>query len=362
MKIDIQWFGVTSVESLAWHDTQLLKYFNVRPHRGLMTEFDVGTQHQVVPHSLTPTDGLHRVLSRTVYGGAHELGRLPYLVENHLDGHTLQIVSIRGELFPGNVLVLTVKGRIEFPEFGGWFDKIYPSLRELRTPRSSHVIDSLIRQFIAVAIGGRDFPAEQVSFRDYFVLQVNSHPFFGAQPSESFYRDFVALLTDAVRPLDLGKVVVDSVAEENRTLNEKAEAEMLLINRQGGVYFLPNGPYESPNRHRFKKVSGLATIALFTRQFLSNSSSFRDRHPGMATFVAERLRRFIDLPELVFETSFANHHTWQRLSESLKLQLQLEDWDSRSTQAEATVASQATIAPARWWEIRDFERDMDTDR
>lgn len=357
--VDIQWFGVTNVESLTWHDQPLLKHFNVRSHRGLMAEFDVRTQHQIVPHSLTPTDWLHRILSRTIDGDS-EVRRLPYLIENYVEHYPLRIVSIAGELFPGNILIVKVKGRLELPEVGGWFGRIYPHLRELRTPRSTSIVDSLIRQFIAAASGERDLSAKRVSYRDYFVMQVSSQPLFKAEPSESLYRDFAALLTDAVKPQELGKSVVDFITDENRTLNEKAESEVLLVNRQGCVYYLPVEPYESPNRHRFKKVSSLSMIALFARQFLGDDAEFRGRHPTMATFIADRLRRFVDMPELIFASSFANHHTWERLSDSLKLKLLMEEWESRSSEQELNHTSKFGVVPERWWDVREFEIEIET--
>ncbi|TQR82860.1 hypothetical protein D8S82_29915 [Mycobacterium hodleri] len=360
MTIEIHWFGVASVESLSWHDKRLLKYFNVRPHRGLMSEFDVQTQHQIVPYSLTPTDGLHRLLSRTVDGGS-ELNRLPYFIENQLGSHPLRIVSITGELFPGGVLVTKVKGRLDYPESGGWFEGLYSELRKLRTPRSATSVDSIMRRFIGVARGGPEFPTENISYRDYFLFQITSEAMYGTPPSEAFHRNLVALLTDAARPQDLGGSVIDFVIDENRTLNEKAESEVLLINRQGGVYFLPSEPYSSPNRHRFKKASELATIALFANQFLGDHVGFRNRQPVMANFIKDQIRRFIELPELVFASSFANHHTWERLSESLKLQLRLDDWESQVRNRESHISDTIDDVPERWWEIRDFETRLEND-
>jgi hypothetical protein len=139
-------------------------------------------------------------------------------------------------------------------------------------------------------------------------------------------RRLVALLIGTMNPNTLQDEIVDRVYDSSRELNAKAAGEILLLNRQGFLYILPQGKYEGPHHERFSRTRDLATLANYARTFLSEGQDFHRSDKAAAEENVRRMQQWIRQYETTFDASVTQTRSWEVLSRALQLDKQLQAW------------------------------------
>jgi len=281
---------------------------------------------------------------------------LPFVLVGDGGRFPFELTSISGELFPGNVLVARVKARAYFDEPGQWLTSEYAKLQSLRTPASTGVVDNVVRHVYSLALGDRDIGARRFSPSGYFLMKI-SLPCSSIEETRDKnwkLREAASLLVGAPNAAELGQHVVDSLSSLNEPLNQKAEAELLLMNQQGALYLLPTAGYVSPHQSRFEKLADMAVVALYAQEFLADSARYSSRYPVFSRLIGQRLSEIVTSPALAFRSSYSNRLAWENLSNSHALRDHLAAWDSSSP----TFTGKATSTPAsltgKWWETHEL--------
>lgn len=362
--IEAQWLGVSSLSERAWSDTAVKKYFRVREHPRLMRAFSVPANVAVAPHSLSPTDGLHRLITRgmdrsrlideNTDASPAELASLPYgpLQLGPLDG---EITSVKAELFPG-VVVARVTAKFEVP-FDGTAPTLMRSLGALRSARTIPAVDRSMRMLTmkvrdpdATRIEQHRYEAQYFGFR--VELPIGPDDFLALIPE--WESDLIGCLIGGISPRLLNPDVIKKVGSASGRLNEKALHEKLLLNKQGLLYLLPRAPYEGPHTSRFDRSMDLATIAHFASAFLAHSS-YLEAWPKFGNFVARRIAYWVQESALAFRASTSHRLTWEALCSALSLDHAVallsrpiaNGVDTSPPNLDAQV-------PENWWSVPNF--------
>jgi hypothetical protein len=277
------------------------------------------------------------------------------MVAGDADKFPYEITAISGELFPGDVLIARVKARAYFEEPEQWLTSEYGKLQGLRTPASTGIIDEVVRHFFSLTVADRNVEARRFSTHGYFAMKVNlpCQSLNETRDENWRLREAVSLLVGAPNTAELGQYVVDAVSSMNEPLNQKAEAELLLMNRQGALYLLPQAGYTSPHQSRFEKLADMAVIALYAQEFLTDSTNLSSRYPAFSRFIGQKLSEIITSPALVFKSSYSNRLAWENFSESLMLRDHLVEWQTSASVSAGKPASLTTAPSLRndWWEF-----------
>jgi hypothetical protein len=361
MLVDVQWLGVAAIESLNWQDPRLKKYFNLRPHSNLFGQFGIPQQHWVVSYSLTPTDGFHRLLTRSMaeLGPVGESTHAPYDTIPVDDLFSFTITSVTADIFPGGIVIARVKGKLKFESFHDWIQTRYSELRSFRTPRLTAVVDKAIRHVFALAKADRGSVERRSPYGDYFTMRllVPAGKSAIADLLATRRQELAGLLIGMPNSSELGEGVVDSILRENSSLNEKASSEILLLNAQGALHVLPGDGYVSPHHKRLQKVADLATLAQFAKTFLRDDSRYSINWPTFAGFLGDKLAHWVESPTLAFSSSYANMLTWERLSQVLSLHEHLSVWRAALPNSRRVVEQRSASKFLKdvWWEVPDVE-------
>lgn len=370
MHADVQWLGVWGVADPTRSEGSLDRYLTPRPHPGLLRQFEMPPNVLVVPQSLEPKEGLHRLISRDlsqsrqltpVQQGVHsEVRRTPYrgMDFGGLEG---EITSITGQLFPG-VFIARVKGTVALPT-SIEDPKSLSSLAPLRSARSIAAVDRAMR-VMAMAAGG--VRVEDLgSYRyndDYFgiYVRVPFQPSAFEQVIGSWDADLVGLLVGSSASV-LQAGVIGRVMDASASLNEKSRVERLLLNKQGALYVHPSGPYEGPHPARFSRTIDLVMLAQFAATYLQNRAFF-ERWPTYSRFIGEKLKVWIEKPMVVLQSSTSNRLTWESLAAALSLDERLDLWQgANGLSLDEDLSRRFNQAPAEWWLIPNFHRAMEMD-
>lgn len=354
MRLDVQWITATTVPALSWTEARVRRFFDVKPHPALVSQFDIPEPYVVVPYALRPKDGFYRLFSRSSDLFDQELTRLPS-APTQFGNFTGSINSISGELFPG-VLLARIKATLNI-DATKIANKDFDDLYRLRSPRTIPVIDHALRMINYLAEGDREAEYEAIRYQDsYFGFHLNLN-----QTSDNFQssaleniEEIVALLIGTRDPKSLNKELVEAVIDECEAINRKSRTEYLILNRQGSIYLTPCDTYTGPHKHRFTRSMDLACLAMFSASFYQNSAH-SSRHPIYNEFIGERLSHWVTAPRLVFKSSESNKLTWDALSNSLALQGHLDHWQkSLDAQTDRQSVRKFGAAPADWWSDAEF--------
>jgi hypothetical protein len=366
VQVEAQWLGVSPLRDRLWSDPRLTKYFRIRGHAGLARGFNMPANVQVVPHSLSPTDGMHRLISRDLTqassiqastpASATETPGLPYR-EVCLGETPGEISSVTAEIFPG-VLVVRVKARLSIP-FEDDGTSLLKSLAKLRSPRSIPAVDRAIRM-VNLRVNSdtsNDLLGARYS-EQYFGLRIELP--YGSQEFEavvpSWQPDLIACLIGTSDSRYLRPALIEKVSEASRTLNEKSPVESLLLNKQGFLYLVPQGPYRGPHTSRFTRTMDLATLAHFAYSFLANTE-FAGQWPGFSDFIGRRVATWTEDSKLVFRSSTSNRLTWGACGVALSLSDAVAQWRrSHAIPQSASLPLSHSQAPEDWWALQDFQR------
>ncbi len=118
--------------------------------------------------------------------------------------------------------------------------------------------------------------------------------------------------------------ITNSVIEKNHDHNLKSSQELLLIDKQGVLYLTPNRTAKKkPTRPRFSRTYDLFGIALVFKDFITNYHSFRLYNEDFADFLLNKIRPWIDEPDIVFGASVSNKYRWELLLEEFGLKARL---------------------------------------
>ncbi|WAC93480.1 hypothetical protein [Mycobacterium sp. Aquia_213] len=360
LQLEAQWIATTPVPKLSWTEPRVSRYFDVKAHPSMVTQFDIPEPYLVVPYRLRPTDGFYRLFSRDLGLFDKEIARLPTSPMN-LAGAAATLKSISGELFPG-VLVARVKATIHL-EISDLEKTNFENLYTLRHPRKIPLVDRALRMVHYLAEGDQDSSFESTRYRShYFGLQFK----LAAAPSkfeksiQQVATPIVALLTGTPDPRTLGDEVVTAVAAESEAMNKKSRVEYLILNRQGALYLLPEGIYKGPHTDRFNRTMDLACLAMFSATFFQNIAH-GGLNPVYNQFIGEKLDHWIEAPRLVFKSSESNKLTWESLSHSLALKGHLDHWLASLNSDEFREATNRyRAAPPEWWLDREFPQLLET--
>lgn len=355
MQLQVQWIAATSVPALSWTEPRVGRYFDVKPHPGLVTQFDIPEPYLVAPYTLRPSDGFYRLLTRDSNIFSREITRLPS-DPLEMGAGTGTINAVSGELFPG-VLLTRVKATIDIDGSdveNGNFRKLY----SLRSSRRIPAVDYALRMVSFLAHGDRNanFQAFRYPEAAFFGIQFRLD-FPALDFQESVAKDIdkiVALLIGTNEPRTLGKDIVENIIAENDGINQKSRVEYLVINRQGALYLLPAEKYRGPHTRRFDRTMDLASLAMFSAAFFQNSAH-SGHHPVYNQFIGERLSHWVEAPRLVFKSSESNKLTWDALSHSLALQDNLDRWQAQlDSDKYRQSINRFRSAPPDWWLDSEF--------
>lgn len=309
----------------------------------------------VVPHALTPTDGFHRLATRSLAHFDGEANRSPYpsmWLTPKLEG---TVLSLSADLFPGDIVVGRVKIKITVPMEGDLVES-FRGLQQLRSARQVTPVDSLMRELFALCRGTREVDRKSLDYQDYFVmgLQLASGPEDFHSLISDAKAELVALLIGAPDSAMLQDDLVGRVINKNSALNEKAAAEILLANRQGIVYVRPSVNYKGPHVDRLNRTRDLALLAVYARTFLQDREDFSIDHPRLAQFIVDRLAYWIDFPDLTFDASVSHTLTWKALSNEFLLKQRIKAWQRLSVSGLAATAGGAPRLGKLWWDSKQL--------
>jgi hypothetical protein len=146
--------------------------------------------------------------------------------------------------FPGDILLLSINAKLAESVFGD-FRCLLETLKEIRSPKLVPIIDALVREGTALALGDRSIDRNSLSYEDYFGVQIR------LPVADDLFEDtlkpvrsnIVSLLIGAPNADMLNSEVIDRVEETSAELNTKAFAEKMLLNRQGLLYLRSRSPY-----------------------------------------------------------------------------------------------------------------------
>jgi hypothetical protein len=346
---EISWVATTQIG--ARPDKAVLnRYFHAEPRTSLFRSRSVSERLWVVPQGLSPRDGFHRLATRAALN--HEVSRTPYPRIKITPRFTVQISSLSADLFPGDVLTVTINAKAwlsdaEKPE------SLMRDLKAARLPKRIAVVDSLVREAIMLVQGNRDADARlRVNYDDYFLmaLELSQTPDMLDNLLDKVKAETIALLIGAANEALLRPELIADVNESSAGLNTKAIGERLLINRQGALYIQSAGHYNGPHSNRFARSRELVRLALYTRAFLRDERQFSVRHRRLADFIIRRLEQWIEYPDLTFDASVSETRTWEVLLEQLLLHQRLSAWTqlNRGSLDGQSLNDIALLEPA-WW-------------
>jgi hypothetical protein len=262
----------------------------------------------------------------------------------------MQITSLSADLYPGDVLSVTLNARISFLNASD-HRSMLNQLKALRLPKQLPTVDALIREAIILIQGDRSSPRTEAVYSDYFLMSIAfvEDPEILDQILGTIRSDVTALLIGASETALLRDEVITRVLDASAELNAKAVGEQLLLNRQGLVYLRSTSHYRGPHPNRFPRARDLAKLALFSRELLRDSRQFSLKHRELANFVVRRIEQWIEYPELVFDASVSETRTWEALIEHLLLDQRLSAWDQLYEANENTVARSIGLSEPPWW-------------
>ena len=352
VEVEAQWLAVATRRWIEWDNPRLTKYFAVSASTRLGDEFGVRRALQFPAHNLQPTDGLHRLITRSLPGRTLtvETTRTPYggIILGDLTG---TISSVKAEVFPSGILTARVKAKVSVP-WPADTANIFRYLYKLRLPVAVPSVDAVLKTVFALAAANRQANLQEVKYSHYFGMQISTP--IGAEALgalvDQYGRELVSLLIGASEPASLGEELVQKILHASDALNEKSRIESMLLNRQGLIYLLPSGAYTGPHADRFQRSMDLATAAHFARAFLEDDQRLLGARPAFAQFLGSRVRQWVRAPHLVFHSTVSNKTTWEALSTALQLSAHLDDWEGRlDPRAIEDTADKLRAIPDNWW-------------
>lgn len=360
MQLEVQWIASKPTSSLSWNDPQLQRYFDVKAHPGLVSQFNIPDSYTIVPHAIRPRNGFYRILTRNSQEFNREVSNQNLGTVN-LGNRSGEIKSITGEVFPG-VLIARVKASVDITSWPLTTNNLR-DLQSLRSPRNLAAVDRSIRTLYQLAVDGSNTQVGDYSYRDdYFAMQLKLTipPAQIENAAGSSLRDLVSLLIGTPDPDTLTEYLVDSVSSASERLNQKSAIELMMLNRQGMLYLLSSERYFGPHTARFCRTADMACLAMFAATFFENRG-YALRHPNYSHFIGRRIKQWIDEPRLVFRSSESNKITWDSLSTSFALEDHLRTWtgSDQSNNLEQPSATSQVTAPREWWLDPEFSKILE---
>lgn len=325
--IHVQWLATRSLQAEGASPRGLKKYFRVTPHRGLFNAQGIPEHLWIQPTRLEPRDGFHRLATRDFDPTAQGFARTPYglVVNEDLRG---TITTASAGLFPGNVLVTRIGAKFVKP-VGHDLDQFIQELQVLRSAKSIPMVSRLIKTMHALATGASLKVDLHTGFQSYFSIEVRlPHDRKDFEKTVSAHRrQFVSLLIGTENAETLRDELIERVFKASEELNTKAVDELLLLNKQGFLYVLPDGKYRGPHLHRFERTRDLATLACYARGFLRDGVRFAKAEPKVASDLLRILRYWIEYPELTLDVSKTQTISWVALIQAKMLNERFSPWD-----------------------------------
>jgi hypothetical protein len=254
--------------------------------------------------------------------------------------------------FPGDILLLSINAKLAESVFGD-FRCLLETLKEIRSPKLVPIIDALFREGTALAL----------SYEDYFGVQIR------LPVADDLFEDtlkpvrsnIVSLLIGAPNADMLNSEVIDRVEETSAELNTKAFAEKMLLNRQGLLYLRSRSPYRGPHPNRFSRARDLAKLAIYSRSFLRDAHHFSMFHPRLSQFLFQRVRQWVEYPQLVFDASVSQTLAWTAFVEEFLLADRLEAWTKLSESKIDLPARTMAQIHGEWWTADVLSELLDDD-
>ncbi|MGO4245653.1 hypothetical protein AB4Y87_00440 [Paenarthrobacter sp. RAF54_2] len=297
------------------------------PHPGLFNSQGIPRHLRLESQRFEAKDGFILLATRDFEANGKGFPRTPFplTVGTDLQG---SLTTISADLFPGNILVTRVGAKFDQP-VGHDLSDFLTSLHMLRSPKNIPVINSIIHLMNSLAARGRSSREIGGSFETYFALSIQlPHSFQAIDAVLNVHkRDLAALLIGAPHPETLREEVISRVLEASEELNTKAVGELLLLNRQGFIHFIPTGQYRGPHLRRFERTRDLATLASFARGFLREGFDYANSSRAQALGIYKNLEHWITHPNLVLDVSKSQSLAWTALIDALQLGDRLAAWD-----------------------------------
>lgn len=327
LRVSIEW--IASHPVAATHDAfDLTNYFESSQSTDTYDKLAIATPFRVAASKLLPKQSFHQIVTRRLPGLQEERARVPYPSVTLTKHFTGEVAAISAFLFKGQILVTRVRAGLEVDTHAG-LEGALSSLGEIRSPKEVPVAKGLI-QGIANAVQGRPRnPASKVSFDHYFALRIRL-PHNARELDElvvELRKPLVALLVGTHHPSMLNDEVVEKVWESNRELNVKAAGELLLLNRQGLIYVVPQGRYQGPNRERFDRTRDLAILANYARTFLREGHTFQGEDSVASQDIVRKVEQWVQQPSTTFDASVTQTLSWEALVREFDLHRRLEAWN-----------------------------------
>ena len=121
---------------------------------------------------MVPKNGFHMVATKALgFSDDTVLTRTPYptaSLSTHVEGC---ITGVNADLFPGDILLLSINAKLAESESGD-FRCLLETLKEIRSPKLVPIIDALVREGTALALGDRSIDRNSLSYEDYFGVQI----------------------------------------------------------------------------------------------------------------------------------------------------------------------------------------------
>ena len=317
----------------------------------------------IVPTGMVPKNGFHMVATKALgFSDDTVLTRTPYptaSLSTHVEGC---ITGVNADLFPGDILLLSINAKLAESESGD-FRCLLETLKEIRSPKLVPIIDALVREGTALALGDRSIDRNSLSYEDYFGVQIR------LPVADDLFEDtlkpvrsnIVSLLIGAPNADMLNSEVIDRVEETSAELNTKAFAEKMLLNRQGLLYLRSRSPYRGPHPNRFSRARDLAKLAIYSRSFLRDAHHFSMFHPRLSQFLFQRVRQWVEYPQLVFDASVSQTLAWTAFVEEFLLADRLEAWTKLSESKIDLPARTMAQIHGEWWTADVLSELLDDD-
>lgn len=297
--------------------------FNVLGQRGLFGQFAIGKDLAIDPLRFQPTVGFHEWVTHRLFGG-RSARRPPYETFS-VDGSIgVTIQSVSASVFPGEIAVVQVAATAEVTAS----DQLNLALANLQNLRSSKEIPT-VRALISLTLdrlnGNRSGGVGSGTYDDYFLMLVELPPAKQdfAQLVDELRADMVGLLIGTEDPETLTRDVIDRTLSANAELNSKSRNDLMLLNRKGVLIVRPNGPYRGPHVDRLAKTRDLAIIGQFSSAYLRGIQTGAITRDLSAVVTIQRIRDWVEQPELTFFSSYSHTLTWIGLSKEILLRRRL---------------------------------------